>query len=142
MHRDTDVDGTEDECEFKDATGNVVNPGSRCDEFTNKCDIPLYDRKTKTIPLYFGPTATPDLFATTAQRAQLVEHRGQARGADRQVRRGDPRQLDIGQTSPGYLTSEDDLRADQQTGTTVPDVFVLCHNPVVAADSRRAAHPA
>ena len=67
MHRDVDKDGTEDECEFKDASGAVVNPGSRCDEVTNKCDIPLYDRTTKTTPLYYGPTSAPDLFATTAQ---------------------------------------------------------------------------
>ncbi|MGH7296066.1 MAG: hypothetical protein ACRELB_14080, partial [Polyangiaceae bacterium] len=59
VHRDADQDGTEDECQFYDSNGNEVNPGSRCDEFTNKCDIPLYLRQTKTIPLYYGPTAPP-----------------------------------------------------------------------------------
>jgi len=35
VHRDVDADGTEDECQFTDSSGDVVNPGSRCDEFKN-----------------------------------------------------------------------------------------------------------
>ena len=66
-NRDLDGDGTQDECQFTDANGNELNPGSRCDTFTNKCDLPLYTRQTKTTPFYYGPTAPPDLFPSTAQ---------------------------------------------------------------------------
>ncbi len=141
VHRDADLDGTEDECEFRDSKHNVVNPGSRCDEFTRKCDIPLYDRTTKTTPLYFGPTAAPDLFATTAQALNswnIAVKRSVQLGKSAEATRVN---LDVGQTSPGYLTSEDDLRADQLHGTTVPDIFVLCHNPVVAADNAACGTP-
>ena len=116
VHRDIDNDGTEDECEFKDASGNVVNPGSRCDEFKNKCDIPLYDRTTKTTPLYYGPTAAPDLFATTAQALNswnIAVKRAVQLGKAVEATRVN---VDVGQTSPGYLTSEADLLADQQNG--------------------------
>jgi hypothetical protein len=130
VHRDLDKDGTEDECQFLDANNNVVSPGSRCDEFTNKCDIPLYLRQSKTIPLYYGPTAPPDMFASSAhalnswnigvKRAMQI---GQAVEAKR-----------VGQDASGFVTSEADLIADQANGTTVPDIFVLCHNPVIAGD--------
>jgi hypothetical protein len=141
VHRDTDNDGTEDECQFTDSSGHVVNPGSRCDEFTNKCDIPLYDRTTKTTPLYFGPTADPDLFATTAQALNswnLAVKRAVQLGKSVEATRVN---IDIGQTMASYLSSEADLIADQQHGTTVPDIFVLCHNPVVAADSPACGTP-
>jgi hypothetical protein len=141
VHRDTDGDGTEDECEFKNSKGEVVNPGSRCDEFTYKCDIPLYDRITKTTPLYYGPTADPDLFATTAQALNswnIAVKRAVQLGKAVEANRVN---VNAGQTSPTYLTSEAQLLADQQNGTTVPDIFVLCHNPVVEADSPACGAP-
>ncbi len=131
VHRDVNGNGTEDECEFVDASGKVVNPGSRCDEFTNKCDLPLYERETKTIPFYFGPTAPPDLFPSTAaalNQWNLAVKRATQLGKQVEAARvGAP-------LPPMFLTSEDDLAADQLAGKTVPDVFVLCHNPVAAGD--------
>lgn len=137
VHRDFDGDGTEDECQFWDEDGNVVHRGSRCDEFNNRCDIPLYERATKTIPMYYGPSAPADLFASTwaalnswniaVKRAVQL---GKVVEADRVGK-------DIGQGD--MVTSEDDLRADQQApgGATVPEIFTLCHNPVTGGD-----HPA
>jgi hypothetical protein len=139
VHRDTDKDGTEDECEFKDPSGNVVNPGSRCDEFTNKCDIPLYDRTTKTTALYYGPGSAPDLFATTAQALNewnIAVKRAVQLGKQVEATRVN---IDAGQAS--FLTSEADLIADQQGAKTVPDIFVLCHNPVAAGDSPACGAP-
>ena len=134
VHRDVDGDGTEDECEFKTAAGNVVTPGSRCDEFTNKCDIPLYARQTKTTPLYYGPSSPADLFATTSQAlnswniaVKRAVQLGKVVEAKRVAAAGVPQ--------PTLLTSEADLIADQQSGMTVPDIFVLCHNPVMQGDA-------
>lgn len=134
VHRDTDNDGTEDECQFTDLQGNVVTPGSRCDEFKNKCDIPLYARQTKTTPLYYGPTSPPDLFSSTAQAlnswniaVKRATQLGKVAEAKRVASQGVPQ--------PTLLTSEADLIADQQSGATVPDLFVLCHNPVMQGDA-------
>jgi hypothetical protein len=132
VHADADHDGTEDECEFRDGSGNVVNPGSRCDEFTNKCDLPLYARTTKTIPFYFGPNAPPDLFPSTAAALgswNLAVKRGTQLGKQVEAKR-----VAAPLPSP-FLTSEADLAADENGDKTVPDIFVLCHNPVLAADS-------
>ena len=141
VHRDLDHDGTEDECEFKDSSGNVVNPGSRCDEVTSKCDIPLYARTTKTTPLYYGPNSAPDLFPTTAAALNswnIAVKRAVQLGKAVEANRV---KVDIGQTSSSYMTSEADLRADQQNGTTVPDIFVLCHNPVIPGDCAACGAP-
>ena len=119
-------------------TGIVVNPGSRCDEFKNKCDIPLYDRTTKTTPLYYGPTLGAGPLRHDRAGAQLVEHRGQARGAARQGGRGEPRQ---GRRRPDVARLPDErgrpARRPDDGHKTVPDIFVLCHNPVIAGDSAR-----
>jgi hypothetical protein len=133
VHRDTDKDGTEDECQFLDANKNVVNPGSRCDEFKNKCDIPLYDRTTKTTPLYYGPKSAPDLFAPTAQALNqwnIAIKRAVQLGKQVEATRVN---LDVGQGK--FLTAEADLIADQLGAKIVPDLFVLCHNPVADGDS-------
>jgi hypothetical protein len=132
VHRDVNGDGTEDECAFYDVNGNVVNPGSRCDEFKNKCDLPLYARQTKTTPLYYGPTSPPDLFASTSQALNswnIAVKRSTQLGKVVEAKRVGQ---DIGQAN--MLTSEADLLADQLSGATVPDLFVLCHNPVIKGD--------
>jgi hypothetical protein len=139
VHRDVDQDGTEDECEFTNAAGNIVNPGSRCDEFKNKCDIPLYERQTKTTPLYYGPTAAPDLFSATSQAMNmwnLAVKRAVQLGKVVEANRVG---VNVGQAN--FPTSEAELVADQQNGTTIPDIFVLCHNPVVAGDSAACGNP-
>ncbi len=137
VHRDVDHEGTEDECQFTDSGGNVVNPGSRCDEFKNKCDIPLYLRQTKTTPLYYGPGSAPDLFAATAHALgswNLAVKRAVQLGRVVEANRAD---VVVGQEN--LLTSEADLLADN--GATIPDVFVLCHNPVISGDSPACGAP-
>jgi hypothetical protein len=123
----------------------VVNPGSRCDEFTNKCDLPLYLRQTKTIPFYYGPTSPPDLFASTAQALNdwniAVKRSAQIGRLVESQRVG----VIVNGINDGskYPTSEADLLADQQLGAkkTVPDVFVLCHNPVISSDDPACGGP-
>jgi hypothetical protein len=138
VHRDLNGEGTEDECEFTDPSGNVINPGSRCDEFKNKCDIPVYNRSTKTIPLYYGPTAPADLFPSTAKALNswniAVKRSVQLAKSVEASRVG----VDV---PPNLLTSDADLLADQQTGRKVPDIFVLCHNPVIGGDSSACGAP-
>lgn len=131
VHRDVNHNGTEDECEFTNASGVVQNAGSRCDEFTNKCDLPLYERTTKTIPFYFGPTAAPDLFASTS--AALDQWNLAVKRAAQIGKQVEATRVGV-QLPAGFLTSEADLAADQLGKKTVPDIFVLCHNPVVSTD--------
>jgi hypothetical protein len=140
VHRDADGEGTEDECQFTDSSGDVLNPGSRCDEFTNKCDIPLYARTTKTTPLYYGPGSAPDLFAATVHALNswnvAVKRAVQLARVVEAKRAGLP-------VPDNVMTSEADLLADEQAsgGPTVPDIFVLCHNPVLAGDSKACGAP-
>jgi hypothetical protein len=148
VHRDADGDGTEDECQFTDSgtmpssglpAGNVISPGSRCDEFTNKCDIPLYVRSTKTIPLYYGPTAPADLFASTAKSLNSWNI-----AVKRAVQIG--KSVEASRASVQYnqdpsLLTEAGLLDDQQSGLTVPDIFVLCHNPVMQGDDPACGKP-
>src|SRR5262249_42753850 len=45
VHRDDNHDGTEDECEVSDQNGDLQpypgQAGARCDEFSNRCSMPL-----------------------------------------------------------------------------------------------------
>jgi len=129
VHRDADGDKTEDECAFKGADGSVVHPGSRCDEFSQKCTLPHYERDLKTIPWFYGPDSAPDLFAATANALgqwNLAVKRAAQIGKMVEARR-------VGLDTSDIVTDEDALRAD--AGKTVPDVFVLCHNPSVEGDA-------
>jgi hypothetical protein len=154
VHRDANKDGTEDECEFVDGGGKLVNPGSRCDEFTKKCTLPLYARTLKTIPWYFGKDAPPDLFASTANALQqwnLAVKRAAQIGKKVEAKRvfnvpdvtildGLGKQIGTAVPEPEqYLQNEDELTQDN--GVTVPDVFVLCHNPVVTTDNPACGAP-
>ncbi len=137
VHADLNKNGTEDECEFYDPNGNLLHAGSQCDEFTHKCDLPLYERTTKTIPWYFGADGAPDLFASTARalnewnvavlRAALI---GQNVEATR-VNASSP-------VDPAFnLATEDALTADQAPGgpAKFQPIFTLCHNPSITTDN-------
>ncbi|MGH7280142.1 MAG: hypothetical protein ACRELY_01340, partial [Polyangiaceae bacterium] len=137
VHADADGDKTEDVCAFKDASGAITHPGSRCDEFSHKCDLPLNERTIKTIPWYFGADGAPDLFSSTARalnewnaavlRAALI---GQNVEAAR-----------VGAASPVDpsvdLSTEDAVVADQAPGgpAKLTPVFTLCHNPTITTDN-------
>ncbi len=147
VHRDVNKNGTEDDCEFTGANGQLVNPGSRCDEFSQKCDLPLYSRQTKKIPWYFGPQSDTSLFASTANALgqwNLAVKRAALIGKVVELKRVglDPSPVVNGTDAHGApidLTTEAGLVAD--AGHTVSDVFVLCHNPVVTGDDPSCGAP-
>lgn len=61
-HRDLDQDGTEDECAS-------VGPGSRCDEFSQKCTLPYGRRKPRPLAWYYTSGSHPDYFEPTFDAA-------------------------------------------------------------------------
>jgi hypothetical protein len=136
---------TEDVCAFTNGAGDVVHPGSRCDEFAGKCTLPFRERRIKTIPWYYGPDAPADLFPSTAfavrewnlamKRAILI---GQKADADRVCKYNRAECADLaapfsGSGPNGYLTEEEVANADT-SNPLFRDVLVLCHNPVVEGD--------
>jgi hypothetical protein len=131
-NRDLNHNGTSDDCEFSNAAGELQNPGSQCDVFTQRCDIPLYARKTKTIPWYYGPDSDPTLFPATANALgqwNLAVKRAALIGQNVEATR-------VNQTGiPTQQLTEAWLAADIASGKpTVPNIFVLCHNPTIDAD--------
>lgn len=137
VHRLASDGKTEADCAFTDGNGAIMHPGSTCDEFVHKCTIPLRDRKTKTIPWYYGPGSPSDLFPSTnhsvdawniaVKRATQI---GQKADAER-----------VGLDGSGYITSEDDLTNRTNGGESIPDIFVLCHNPVIETDNPACGKP-
>lgn len=112
--------GTEDECEEAGA-------GSRCDEFTQKCTIPLRDRVSRTIPLHYGMGSPEDLWSSVAG---VVEEWNQI--MRKAVHAG--RLVECRRTE-GVNCDQDFPIDDPDHGITpVPNVFVLCHNPVKQGD--------
>jgi hypothetical protein len=65
-HRDTNNNGTEDECES-------VGRGSRCDEFNHRCTLPVRDRQTKPVVWYYvvsgAPASVVDYYESSANAA-------------------------------------------------------------------------
>ncbi|NUO53855.1 MAG: hypothetical protein HOV80_33850, partial [Polyangiaceae bacterium] len=125
-HRDDDNNGTEDECE-------AVGDGSKCDDVVGECTIPLRDRKIKTIAWHVNQEFPEDLFAGTQEALQawnqamrvaviagrLAECRRTGSG-DCEGTMGWPQPW-----TDTYAPPVGDASPDQ-----VPDIFVLCHNPV------------
>lgn len=62
-HRDTDGNGTEDECE-------AAGPGSRCDIFKQRCTLPYFQRQTRTLAWYFAHDSDQEYFDSTADAVQ------------------------------------------------------------------------
>jgi hypothetical protein len=147
-HRLASDGKTEAECAFADGDGNVIHPGAYCDISSNKCALPTRERKLRTIPWYYGPDSPPDLFASTARaldqwnvavkRAAVIGQIGDAKrvGADFTDIVGD-----VASDTNGFPT-EDGVVADRSGGSKhIPDVFVLCHNPVVDSDDPSCGSP-
>lgn len=131
VHRDDDGDGTEDECQF-----NADSRGSRCDEFSKKCTIPVHKRTTKTIPWYFGPGSQTDLFPSTADA--LSQWNVATRRALQIAKSVEAKR--VGADASKYILDEARIAADIK-GELVPHIFVLCHNPVVAGDDASCGAP-
>lgn len=134
-HRDDNHDGTEDECE-------KVGRGSRCDEFTQACTIPMRDRKIKTIAWHVNREFPEDLFEssrkvikTWSDTVRVAVLSGRLAEC-RRTRDGDCEGA-MGWPSPW---SDDYAPPVGSSGDNeVPEVFVLCHNPV---DTTKGDDPA
>ncbi len=128
VHRDTDGDGTEDECA-------AVGRGSRCDEFRGECTIPFRDRKIKTTPWYVNSDAPADLFEGSAQaldgwseaiRVAVIA----SRLAECRRTKGTDCEQQVGWPVPWSDNYSPPLGSSSLA--EVPKIFVLCHNPVDA----------
>lgn len=125
--RDADGNKTDDECEFKDASGNLLHAGAYCDTLSQKCSLPLYEREMKTTPWYHSQTSPEDLFASSAEALNewnVAIRRAAQLGMAAEAKR-------VGVDTSKFVTDEQAL-IDDKDGKTVPNVFVLCHNPPVA----------
>lgn len=131
VHRDEDADGTEDECAS-------VGRGSRCDEFQGRCTLPVRDRQIRTIAWHINDDAPADLFDSA--KAALESWNESVREA-----------VIVGRVNECRRTGESDCNAAHglpedwrgqyvppvgEGPAEVPNVFVLCHNPVVADDDK------
>ena len=128
-HRDDDNDGTEDECA-------AIGRGSRCDEFTQACTIPLRDRHVKTTAWHVNREFPEDLF--TSSQEVIKEWSDAIRIAVVSGRLAECRRTneDGCEEAMGWPErwSDDYVPPVGNADTTqVPEVFVLCHNPVDAA---------
>lgn len=125
-HRDLDANGTEDECE-------EVGRGSRCDEFNGLCTLPLRDRPVRTIVWTEGPDNPDDMYATSAEalaawsaalRVSVIA------GRVNECRRtgGAGCEAEFGWPVP--WSDQYVPPVGSSNPTEVPEIFVLCHNPV------------
>ncbi|RYE75368.1 MAG: hypothetical protein EOO74_10130, partial [Myxococcales bacterium] len=116
--------------------------GSRCDVTIGRCTKPLFDRKIKTIAWYYGPDAPADLFASTANATNQWNLAVKSAAVNGMKAEWDRLHGDVGDTDGeepfawNEFTTEAALSADAADRKTqvVPDVFVLCHNPVMEGD--------
>lgn len=134
-HRDLDHDGTEDECAS-------VGRGSRCDELTGACTVPLRDRKVRTIPWHVNREFPDDLFESS--RAVIETWSDAVRVAVVAGRLAECRrtkEADCEEQMGWPARWSDDFVPPLGDGapSEVPEVFVLCHNPV---DPDRGDDPA
>jgi len=135
-HRDDDADGTEDECAS-------VGRGSRCDDVVGECTIPLRDRTIRTIAWHVNSDSPPDLFEGSQKaleswnRAMRVSVQS-GRYAECKRTKEQGCEAQIGFPSPFYGDYE---VAKGDGPAAVPDIFVLCHNPVDLAIDHEACGP-
>lgn len=64
-HRDTDGDGTEDECAA--VTTALGVGGSRCDTFKQKCTLPYTQRASRPVTWYYTSGSNPEYFGPTEE---------------------------------------------------------------------------
>jgi hypothetical protein len=125
-HRDEDGDGTEDECA-------KVGKGSRCDAFRGECTMPLRDRKVKTIPWYVNQGYPEDLF--DAAKDALAAWNDAVRvavvaGRLAECRRTKEQGCEAQMGWPERWSDDFVPPVGGDSPAKVPNVFVLCHNPV------------
>ena len=123
--RDIDKNGTEDECEFRDGGGKLLHEGAYCDTISRKCALPTYERTIRTTPWYHSATSPEDLFASSAEA--LNQWNVSIKRAAQLSKRAEAKR--VGKDIGDVLVDEAALAEDD--GKTVPDVFVMFHNPPV-----------
>lgn len=129
-HRDDDQSGTEDECES-------VGRGSRCDKVVGECTIPLRDRQSRTIAWHVNPGFPGDLFASTNE--QLSAWNDAVRvavlaGRLAECRRTGEQGCEATHGWPARWSDDFVPPVGKAMGAEVPNIFVLCHNPVSSAE--------
>jgi hypothetical protein len=122
-HRDLDKNGTEDECEN-------IGRGSRCDEFTHLCTIPLRDRKIRTIPWYVNRDFPADIFDSIKKVVDTWSDAirvGVASGRLTECRRTKDGGCEAQAGNWPARWSDDWV---PEINDAIPRIMVLCHNPV------------
>lgn len=125
-HRDTNANGTEDECED-------VGRGARCDTARHVCTIPLRDRKIKTIPWHVNRDFPADLFDGAKKVVDTWSDGvrvGLLAGRLAECRRTKDGDCEGAMGWPARWSDDFVPPYGDATTAEVPHVFVLCHNPV------------
>jgi hypothetical protein len=125
-HRDEDGNGTEDECE-------KVGRGSRCDAFRGECTIPLRDRKVKTIAWHTNTDFPEEIFDGTRQALTAWSEAirvGVISGRLAECRRTHQEGCEGEMGWPARWADDFSPKLGAGSPAEVPNVFVLCHNPV------------
>lgn len=130
-HRDDDLDGTEDECADAGA-------GSRCDAAVGECTLPLRERAIRTIPWHVNKEFPADLFEGTAEALEEWNHAIRVavltgRLAECRRTKADGCEAQMGW--PARWSDDYDPPKGNESLDQVPDIFVLCHNPVNEEDN-------
>ena len=126
VHRDLDLNGTEDECED-------VGRGARCDEASHLCTMPLRDRKVKTIPWYVNRDFPEDIFAGGRKVVDTWSDAirvGLLAGRLAECRRTKEQGCEAAMGWPAVWADDFVPPVGNSSTAEVPRVFVLCHNPV------------
>ncbi|HET9960466.1 MAG TPA: hypothetical protein VFQ61_38615, partial [Polyangiaceae bacterium] len=129
---DRDAQGQAISC--RDDSACRVAAGSHCDGYRAQCTLPYRERQIRTVPFYYGPDSDPTLFESA--RAALSEWDQSVRHAVVTARYAECIH------EQGGVTSEDARGAcneqynpsQENALASVPEIFVFCHNPVVAGD--------
>ena len=134
-NRDDDGDGTEDECAD-------VGGGSRCNVVSGECTMPFRERTVRTIPWHVNADHPTDLLGSSeealkswndAMRVAVVA----ARVAECRRTGGSNCESEHGWQEPW---ADDFVPPVGDGAGEVPDIFVMCHNPV-SADDHEACGP-
>lgn len=121
---------------LKACTSNAscdTNRGEHCDTFRAACTLPFRERKLRKIPYYYGPESDPTLFEATALATHdwdtALRHAVQTgRYAECVHENGGVAAPESAACADAYPTSLD------ATLAAVPEMLVLCHNPVQSDD--------
>ncbi len=125
-HRDLDEDGTEDECAD-------VGGGSKCDAVVGECTIPLRERTIHAIPWHVNLDFPADLYESTAEAVEAWNRAMRVAvvaGRLAECRRTGESGCEATMGWPSRWSDDYEPPKGDASPAEVPDIFVLCHNPV------------